>query len=83
MQDWDKVLQALMSVSIVCPVQPVNLYDAGSLILFFLRTPIRKPTTQALADALAAIQARPDFAKGWSRKGAALVGKVFCYIATM
>jgi len=31
---------------------------------------------QALEDALATIQAQPDFPKGWSRKAAALVGKV-------
>jgi len=30
---------------------------------------------KALEDALACIQARPDFSKAWSRKGAALVGK--------
>ena len=30
---------------------------------------------EALKDAIATIQAQPDFAKGWSRKGAALAGK--------
>ena len=34
-----------------------------------------KKWDKALEDALACIQAKPDFPKGWSRKGAALVGQ--------
>jgi len=34
-----------------------------------------KQWDKALEDALACIQAKPDFSKAWSRKGAALVGK--------
>lgn len=35
---------------------------------------------KALEDALACIQAKPDFSKGWSRKGAALVGQGQLYL---